>query len=249
MQIETHTNKACITLLPGESFNFPPKYFRGKRYGIKGAPPCPFGSPFARLWHGCYWMFEYTASGDGESIALQGPSPTGGFVSIELKSGDRFFANLNHLAGYTSDVRFHTKIRRLFSPTCWIFGHPLPVVVSGPGTVLFYADEGLQWDENTDPHQWGYIPNQVIAFESRATFRAETPEADKNWLSQILNALGDDYRWILPTGCKTLVWGVNRPINRHSHLLRHLIIHGIIFLLAMLLINLPVARIAAFFGR
>lgn len=249
MRIETTGNKARVELRPGESFNFPPKFFRGRRYGIRAMPPCPFGSPFARLWHRCYWMFEYTADGDGESLALQGPSPTGTFVAVDLKPGERFCANLRYLAGYTSDIRFETKIRRLFSPTCWILGHPLPVVVSGPGAVIFYADERLHWDANTDPHQWGYMPNQVVAFDSRATFHAEAPEAAPNILSQIMNALGDDYRWILPAGQKTLVWGVNRPAGRHGHLLKHIIIHGLIFLIATLLINLPVAKIAAFFGK
>jgi hypothetical protein len=47
-------NQVEVALAPGETLHFALRYLRGRRFGLGLLPPCPLGSPLARLWHGCY---------------------------------------------------------------------------------------------------------------------------------------------------------------------------------------------------
>lgn len=230
-------NQLTAALEAGETLHFAMRYLRGREFGIPLLPPCPFGSPLIRLYHGCYWLGRHRAAAGGGQVSLTGPTVVGRFRAVALAAGEHCFINCRHLAAFSfaKGGGLHTQLSRVISPTMWALGHPLPVVAHGPGTVILYA-EGL--DDCTVAPGAAYLPAQVVAFPAEAPFRARALEPDAGPLSHLANAIGRDARWVFTNTTPVLITPLNRPEPRATRMILHLLVHIAFWLLLVLMLRL-----------
>lgn len=233
MRIELdHPNTADVRLEAGESFHFALRLLRSREFGLAAIPPYPFGSPIARLVHGCYWLGRFSARGEAATIHLTGAQVPGSFAVLELAAGERAFVNASAIAGFAlgQGGRIETMLGRLFSPTMWLLGHPLPSVFTGPGQVLLYG-QNLRWIPAAPAPAEGLVavedllPRQVMAFPVGARFSAVALRGDGGLFSHLYNVTTSQVRWSIEHPTRILVEDVNRPSWGASRLLLHLLIH------------------------
>lgn len=237
MRIDTsEPNQASIALDPGETMHFSMAYLRGRDFGVPLLPPCPFGSPLVRLYHGCYWMGRHRAGPSGGDIRLTGPTVIGSFRAVGLAAGERRFVDCRHLVGFSLGAGggIRTQLSRLLSPTMWALRHPLPVVVTGPGTVILYG-EGL--DEVEVSAGAEFIPAQVVSFDASRLFQARALNPDSGVLSHLSNALGRQARWVFAEPARVLITPVNRPESDASRVILHLVLHILVWILLVVALN------------
>ena len=201
-------NQAELNLDPGDVAFFPLRFLRGRDFGLTVIPPCPAGSPLARIVHGCYWLARLRADGEGRKVTLLGPEVVGRFVGIQVNPGESYLVDCEFLAALAlkQGGEIQTKVGQLFSPTMWAIGHPLPVIVHGPAHIVLYG-EGLRREEAACDSE--YIPAQLAALDARVPFEAMALNPDNGLLSHLVNALGSRSR------CRLLKAGtaVVAPIN------------------------------------
>lgn len=221
---DTRGNEADIALEPGEVLHFSGRFLRGRSFGLTLIPPCPLGSPIARLLHGCYWLDSFHAPPEGAAVHLTGPSVVGRFQAVQVAAGEHLLLDAARLAAFSfaSGGRLHTAVGQLLSPTMWALGHPLPVIASGPGTVVLYG-EGLRLAEAQPGEE--FIPTQVAACPATTPIAARALSPDARPLGHLANALGREARWVFPAGCRLAYLPVNRPEPHLGGMLRHLLIH------------------------
>ncbi|MCK6487159.1 MAG: hypothetical protein L6R48_02255 [Planctomycetes bacterium] len=220
MHVDGDGNQIEAVLAPGEVLHFTLRYLRGRRFGLNLLPPCPLGSPLARLWHGCYWLGR-VAAGEGTSVRLAGPSVTGRFVAVPVPAGEACWVDCRRLAGFVLAPGgfLRTRLAGLLSPTLWLLGHPLPVLVHGPATVLLHG-EGLRSAAGGE-----FLPEQVAAFPAASPFAARALAPDHGWISQLANAFGTRARWVFPADTAVVMEPVNRPHGGGWRLVLHLLLH------------------------
>jgi hypothetical protein len=227
-----HPNTADVHLAPGETLHFSLRLLRSREFGLPLVPPYPWGSPLARLIHGCYWLGRFRARGDAATIHLTGARVPGSFAVLDLAAGERAFVNVAAIAGFALGPggRIQTLLARLLSPTMWLLGHPLPSVFTGPGQVLLYG-QNLRWIEPAgDPGPdrvavEDLLPAQVMAFPAEARFSAVALRGDGGLLSHLYNVTTSQVRWSIEQPARILVEDVNRPHWGASRLLLHLAVH------------------------
>jgi hypothetical protein len=235
MKIDTSSaNEADIVMEQGETLYFSLKYLRGREFGVPAIPPCPFGSPVARIIHGCYWLGRYRSGSFERRVKLTGPTVVGNFRAVTIESGQSMFINCENLVGFSfgSGGALQTKISQMLSPTMWAIGHPLPVLAIGPARVILYG-EGLKEIE-TEPGA-EYVPNQVVSFHAATPFIARALIPDSGVVSHISNAVGRQSRIVFPERSRILLLPINKPDRIVSQMAMHLVIHlGIVALLIFL---------------
>jgi len=237
MQVDTsRSNEADLVLEPGEELHYAGKFLRGRYFGLRALPPCPLGSPLARIWHGCYWLNSCRAGEAPRSVRLTGPTVIGRFQAVRLEAGQRAFINASLLAAFSFGPggNLRTALRQLVSPTMWSLGHPLPMLASGPGTVLVYG-EGLCAVEVVAGGE--YIPNQVAAFDAQTAFTTRALSPDSGVLSHAANAIGRESRWVFSEATRVFLVPVNRPEAHITRLFKHLVIHGAVLILFLWLFH------------
>ena len=247
MQVDVGTaNSADVTLAEGEILHFAPAFLRGRSFGARGFPICPFGSPLTRLWHGRYWLYSYRSGSDGETIALAGHSVTGRFQSVDIAPGERWFVHGAYLAGFLlrPGGAVRTDVMGLLSPTLWILGHPLPMMVHGPATVLLYGQcltrktrmPGNSSDSDASEQHFEFLPSQVAACSGRNRFRAQPLNPDHHLLGHVINAVQAQVRWEFLGNADVVVEPLNVVSRSRLWLFVHVIIHlGIWIVAAMVL--------------
>jgi len=218
------TNEATFPLSKGETVYFSSRYLRGSEFGVPSIPPCPLGSPIGRIIHGCYWMAKYTSTADGESVKLTGPSVVGQFRTVEIREGQSYFINCEHIAGFTLSGRgrLHTILIGIISPTMWSLGYPLPVIVDGPAHIIMYGEGLLNAQISAGVE---YIPSQVVAFDATKSFAARALRPDDGIVSHLANAIGNKLRWEFLETTDAYLLPVNRPGKHASRLFLHFLIH------------------------
>jgi len=224
--LSQETNAISLELDDREVVYFRGEMLRGRSFGVPWWPPYPFGSPIARLIHGCYLLNRAARRDDQPVLQLNGPSGLGRFQLITIARDDRYFVHPRHLAAFAfaPGGGLHTQLSRLASPSCWGIHHPLPVVVHGPGAVLVYA-ENLYVATVTMAAQAEYIPDQIVAFDARQPFRVRALHPDHSPLSQVINALIDDNRICFAVGAALYVSPINQPQRHRWRLILHVLIH------------------------
>lgn len=238
MRIDTpDANQAVVWVEPGETLFFALRYLRGRHFGVPLLPPCPFGSPLIRLYHGCYWLGRFRAGDGGSEIVLTGPTVIGNFRAIEVPAGETRFINCRHVVAFAfrDGGYLRTQLSRLLSPTMWALGHPLPVIVHGPGTIIAYG-EGLA-EETVEPGA-EFIPSQVVAYDARSPILARALNPDSGSLGHVLNAIGRQARWVFPERTVLLRVPINRPESHPAHLIGQLLIHLVFWVLLAVALNL-----------
>lgn len=227
-----HPNTADVRLEPGETFHFSLRLLRSREFGLPLIPPYPFGSPLARLIHGCYWLGRFHARSEAATVHLTGAELPGSFAVLDLAAGERAFVNATAIAGFALGPGAHiqTMLRRLLSPTMWLLGHPLPCVFTGPGQVLLYG-RNLRWIAPAEAPAPDVVavedllPNQVMAFPATARFSAVALRGDGGLLSHLYNVTTSQVRWSIEHPARILVEDLNRPAWGASRLLLHLAMH------------------------
>lgn len=238
MRIDTtQSNQAAVWIEPGETLFFALRYLRGRHFGVPLLPPCPFGSPLIRLYHGCYWLGRFRAGAEGSEVRLTGPTVIGNFRAIEVPAGAARFVDCRHVVAFAFCKGGHlrTQLSRLLSPTMWALGHPLPVIVHGPATIIAYG-EGLA-EELVEPGA-EFIPTQIVAFDAGSPFLARALKPDSGSLSQVLNAVGQQARWVFPEATLLLRVPINRPDPGSATVVVQLLVHIIFWALLALMLNL-----------
>lgn len=232
MRIEGAGNQIDLVLAPGETLHFALRFLRGRRFGIALVPPCPLGSPLARLWHGCYWLGR-VAAGEGVSVRLGGPTVTGCFQAVEVPAGGAQWIDCRRLAGFVLAPGgvLRTRLRGLLSPSLWLLGHPLPVLVHGPATVLLHG-EGLRRATGGE-----FPPEQVASFPADQPCAVRALAPDAGIASQLANALGTQVRWVFPASTAVVIEPLNRPPGGGWRLALHLLLHLVGWLALALLLG------------
>lgn len=176
--------EAQIDLESGECFYFPLSYQAVGQFGIRLFPPFPFSSPIARLLHGRYRLANITAPVEGARIVLNEPNAQYHFYTLTLDRGQRFFIDCEHLVGFSFSAggTMGAQPQRLLSASCWLIGHPLPVIATGPGTILL---TGCRLHEERGALV--VLPKQVVAFDATARWTVRAPRSDREKFSQLWN--------------------------------------------------------------
>lgn len=148
--LKDDNKEAEVKLEEGESF-----YWKlslqaggqaGGKYGLDWKPPYYSCGLITRLWHQCYLLASLEASARGHnSVKLNLPGQNDFFHELKLDPGQRFFINCAHLVGFSFSKGggLESQRKRLVSLSCWLIGHPLPVIASGPG-IIYWLVVGLR---------------------------------------------------------------------------------------------------------
>lgn len=128
------------------------------------------------------------------ALSLVGTSALGSFEVLHIEAGQTHMVNLAHLAAVivpthlrVTDgppvVRAH--LAGLLNPSCWLLGHPVPTLFSGPLTLVLYG-VGLRRRGLDEPRDMGR--RQLVSFDTQAdlAIKALTPQ---NRLAHVINAL------------------------------------------------------------
>lgn len=175
-------------------------------------PPCPLGSPFARLWHGCYWM-KCRTQVDTCPIQLVGPQATGRFVCQKVESGRAIFVSPAHLAGFVQESGsrgFETLLSHLLEPASWALRRPLPMVFHGPGTVILYG-ENLQTMELPATENFERPSHMIAAFDAASAFKVHPANPGRPDMAMWENIFGAEVYQALPQHRWVVVEQVYRP--------------------------------------
>jgi hypothetical protein len=219
-------NEADLSIEAGETVYFRGSFLRGRCFGFSLVPPFPWGSPIARLIHGCYFMNSASSDEEQSSLQLNGDSGLGKFMLLTLGLGDRYFVNPRYIAAFSfsGEGGFHTQLQRLWSPSCWGIHHPLPVIAHGPGNIVIYA-ENLRVVELESEHAAEYIPNQVVAFDCKQPFAVKALRPDRSPISQIINALIDDNRMCFDPSATLYISPINHPVRQKLGFFIEIVVH------------------------
>ena len=187
MKVTLHDHRpgeVIVDLEEGERFHFPLSYQVGGQFGIRFIAPFPFSAPIARWLHGRYRLANVTAPADGARVVLNEPDRNNHFHVLKLDPGQRFFIDCAHLVGFSFSAggTMGAQPKRLMSASCWLIGHPLPVIASGPGTILL---TGCRLHEERG--HLVALSKQIVAFDATARWTVRAPRADKEKLSQFWN--------------------------------------------------------------
>jgi uncharacterized protein (AIM24 family) len=183
MQITTHGNKASLRLESHEIFFVKPSFLQGfLHYDWAVPPPHPSGSPFLRMYHGCWILKRLSSDERPLGVTLYGVHARGNFRVLSLKAGERFHVSIRNLAGFSGDLRsIHTKIK--FSFSYWMLHRHFFSVFEGPGQILLYAASSFEEAEQTE-----FQPARLVAFEVSKAFRPVAPQP-RNLVSRLWNLL------------------------------------------------------------
>lgn len=129
-----------------------------------------------------------------------------------------------------------THLKGLTSLHCWLIGHPLPVIFSGPATVVLY---GQNLDTVREEHG-EHLISQVVAFDATTPFTVLPTETDGHLWSDFTNGLTLESRLGVKQG--TLVVEQVMPDGASSfrlyrRLLAHVVLAAVIALIIFLLAN------------
>jgi len=229
------SNVARIHLYKGETFYFPLKFNRGAKFGFSLVPPCPLGSPIARLWYRRYWMAKSTADSQPESLMLNGPSVIARFFHYSVEGGQSAFVNGKYLAGFSlgSAGHFKTILNGIFTPALWAFGHPLPMIAHGPCDLLFYG-EGLAWEDVGFKDT--LRPHQVATFDASSCFSV-LPFQTGTFLAMLINLFSYETRIRFTKQTDVLAAAKMEEFGFDLHILLRLIIHLSVLLVGFFLIR------------
>jgi hypothetical protein len=190
ISLKDDNKEAEVKLEEGEVFYWKSSLQAGGQAGGifgYGWPPYASCGVITRLWHQCYLLASQAASAGGDnSVKLNLPGQNDFFHEHKLDPGQRFFINCAHLVGFSfpKGGGLESQRKGLVSLSCWLIGHPLPVIASGPGTILL---AGRRFKEERLLKNTGVPPRQIVAFDATAEWTVCAPQADNRILSQFSN--------------------------------------------------------------
>ncbi len=236
-------NQLEVTLAGDETIWFHPKYLQSRRFGRRFLPPWMTGAPIGRILHGSYWLARLSGGRTNETsdpVKFAGPSVTGRFRTLELGANERYFVNLRNFVGILlpqgrdSSKPMATHLGGLASLHCWLIGHPLPVIFTGPATVILYG-QNLDFTEESNAE---HLIQQVVAFDASKPFNVLPTETDGALWSDFTNGLTLESRLSVEHGRLLVEQAIpegNSPFRLPGKILVHLGLAAAIALVIFLL--------------
>ncbi len=226
-----HPNVAMIHLDPGERLYFRLSLLRTRHADFTPAPPFPFESPIARIFHGCYWLATYE-SASPETLVLMGPQLPGTFASFKVEAGHVYYVDTRYLAAVVREPgsRFETLIGKLFSIRMWfLLRMPLPVVVQGPAHIVLYGPSLRRLSPLTSAgcpaEVVDLLPSQIAAFDASMRFTVTALKPGSRLLGHFYNATAGQIRWTFELTGELFVEDLHRGHRHLASVALRLLIH------------------------
>jgi hypothetical protein len=223
----TPDNRATLDLAPQQTLWVAPAFVRSALWGPTLWPPFAWSAPWARLWHGRYWLSRVEGR-QAARVELEGPLAQGSFAQVALAEGERLVLDVSSLAGVVvEEGRGGAPLRAWFGGLAraafWVWGHPIPCVVQGPARVWLYGErlralggEGKGAQEVGCEQVAGYDPDAGVEVR---------PLSPLTLAGVWLGALTWQSRARVPAGARAVVRGVLREQAWGNRLFHHYIKH------------------------
>ena len=238
--IRDSDNALTIVLAEGEVLYHAMRFLRSRRFGMRLVPPFPLRAPIGRLWHRAYLLnaVEGDQSDTERAVSLVGTAPLGRFETLELAAGQQAVVDLSHLAGFVAlptASRLRPIVRSWFKglvqPACWLLGHPVPCVFSGPATLILYG-QGLRWRSEGEARALGR--DQLVLFGTEAEVEI-LPLEPTSATAHFINAITFRSRVVVGDRDRVLIQDFQQEESGGARFFKEFFVHILLLILLALL--------------